>query len=158
MKPILVLKPMLVLSSVSVASIASTASIALTQPTIQSFEQRKDNFYTQQGIQSRQYDPTTVETIAGDVTNINRVGQQGVHLLVQTDDETIDVHLGPEWYLEEQDFVLATGDRIEVTGSRIDSPDTPALIAAQVRSGENVLTLRDANGLPVWRGMGQNIR
>ncbi|WP_416668647.1 DNA-binding protein [Egbenema bharatensis] len=109
-------------------------------------------------MQARQYDPSTVMTITGEVTSVHDVGYQGVHLLVQTDQETVEVHLGPNWYLEAAGFTVATGDRIEVTGSRIDQSGTPNLIAAQVKSGDQVLILRDANGLPMWRGRGQSAR
>ena len=39
-----------------------------------------------------------------------------------TEKKTIDVHVGPSWYLVEK---FAEGDQIEVTGSRVkfNSPD-----------------------------------
>jgi hypothetical protein len=103
------------------------------------------------------YNPQTVETITGEVVSVDRVTpikgmSYGVHILVKTGKETIAVHLGPGWYIENQDVEIAREDKIEVKGSRITFEDKPALIAAEVKKGDDVLTLRDANGVPVWSG------
>jgi hypothetical protein len=47
---------------------------------------------------------------------------------------------------------IAAKDKIEVKGSRITFDGKPAIIAAEVKKGDDVLVLRDASGLPVWSG------
>jgi hypothetical protein len=42
--------------------------------------------------------------------------------------------------------------RIEVKGSRVTFEGKPALIAAEVRKGDEVLKLRDEAGMPLWSG------
>jgi hypothetical protein len=76
----------------------------------------------------------------------------GVHLLVDTGKERLSVHVGPEWYIERQDVPLEPGDAIEVKGSRITFEGKPALVAAEVRKGADVLRLRDEDGFPAWSG------
>jgi hypothetical protein len=76
----------------------------------------------------------------------------GVHLVVKTEKETISVHLGPGWYIENQDVKIAPKDRITVKGSRIMFEGKPAIIAAEVKKDDEVLTLRDASGFPAWSG------
>lgn len=76
----------------------------------------------------------------------------GLHLQVKTDGGTISVHLGPEWYMERQDVAIGAKDRIEVRGSRVTFEGKPAIIAAEVRKGDQTLTLRDASGFLVWSG------
>ncbi|HXF04928.1 MAG TPA: DNA-binding protein [Blastocatellia bacterium] len=103
------------------------------------------------------YNPQTVETIAGEVISVERITPMrgmsyGVHLLVMTDKETISVHLGPGWYVENQDVKIEPKDKVEVRGSRITFQGKPAIIAAEVRKGDEVLKLRDENGFPVWSG------
>lgn len=103
------------------------------------------------------YDPKTVETIKGEVVSVDRVTPmkgmgQGVHMTVKTATETVSVHLGPAWYLENQDVELGPQETVEVTGSRITFDGRPAIIAAEVRKGEEVLKLRDDKGYPVWAG------
>ncbi len=110
------------------------------------------------GQYMRLYDPKTVETLVGEVVSADLVTpmkgmSQGVHLTVKTDRETIPVHLGPSWYLENQDMKLAPKDKVEVKGSRVTLAGKPAIIAAEVKKGDEVLVLRDENGLPAWSAM-----
>jgi hypothetical protein len=105
----------------------------------------------------RMYNPQTVETISGEVVSVDKITPMkgmnyGVHLTLKTDRGTISVHLGPGWYIENQDLQIAPGDRIEVKGSRITFQGKPTLIAAEVKKGDAVLVLRDASGFPVWSG------
>jgi hypothetical protein len=105
----------------------------------------------------RMYNPQAVETISGEVVSVDKITPMkgmnyGVHLTLKTDKETISVHLGPGWYIENQDVKIVPGDKIEVKGSRISFEGKPALIAAEVKKGDAVLVLRDAGGFPVWSG------
>jgi hypothetical protein len=105
----------------------------------------------------RMYDPATVETISGIVLSVNKITPvkgmySGVHLTLKTNKETIDVHLGPEWYIERQDVKIEKGDKIEVKGSRITFNGKPAIIAAELKKNDGILTLRDGAGIPVWAG------
>jgi hypothetical protein len=106
---------------------------------------------------NRMYDPKTVETISGEVTAVNRITplkgmSGGVHMNVKTDKETISVQLGPSWYLENQDVKIAAKDKVEVKGARATFAGKPAIIAAEVKKGDEILKLRDDSGFPVWSG------
>lgn len=106
---------------------------------------------------ARLYNPQTVESISGEVVSVDHITPMkgmsyGVHLMVKTDRETISVHLGPGWYLENQDTAILANDRVEVRGSRVTFEGKPAIIAATVKKGEAELTLRDAAGFPTWSG------
>jgi len=101
------------------------------------------------------YDPKAVETISGEVTKVDRITPAkgmsgGIHMLVKTDKETVSVHLGPSWYIENQDVKIEPKDKVEVKGSRVTFGGKPALIASEVRKGNEVLTLRDEAGFPAW--------
>jgi hypothetical protein len=109
---------------------------------------------------NRMYDPKTVETISGEVMRVDKIlptkgMTYGAHMVVKTDTETISVHLGPAWYLESQDVKIERKDQVEITGSRITFRGKPAIIAAEVKKGEEVLKLRDEDGFPVWSGWRQ---
>jgi len=106
---------------------------------------------------NRMYDPKAMETISGEVISVDRITPAkgmsgGVHMNVKTDKETISVHLGPSWFLENQDVKIAAKDKVEVKGSRISFGGKPAIIAAEVKKGDEVLKLRDDAGFPVWSG------
>jgi hypothetical protein len=109
------------------------------------------------GAYQRLYDPETVKTISGEVTKVEYFTPekgmgQGVHIQVKTEDETLPVHLGPRWFLDEQEILIEKGDQIKVKGSLITFKEKPALIAAEVEKGEDILRLRDNEGFPQWAG------
>ncbi len=98
-----------------------------------------------------EYDPKTAQTIDGEVTGIApirpRQGMpEGICMTVETSRETIQVHLGPSWHLEKQDLTVAPKGKVEVNGSKIRPDGKPAMIPAEVRKGDEVLTLRDDTG------------
>jgi predicted Abi (CAAX) family protease len=72
--------------------------------------------------------------------------------MVKTEKETISVHLGPGWYIENQDVKIEPKDKVEIKGSRITFQGKPALIAAEVKKGDKTLELRNESGFPVWSG------
>ncbi len=105
----------------------------------------------------RMYDPKTVETVSGEVVKVDKIMPMkgmsyGIHLLIKTEKEEISVHLGPAWYIENQDVKIEPKDKIEIKGSRITFQGKPAIIAAEVKKGEEILKLRDDTGVPVWAG------
>ena len=105
----------------------------------------------------RLYDPKTAETISGEVVKVDHITpargmSAGVHLLVKTDKEEVSVVLGPQWYLENQDVKIEPKDKLEIKGSRATVQGKPALIAAEVKKGDQILRLRDESGTPVWSG------
>jgi hypothetical protein len=109
------------------------------------------------------YDPKTVETVAGEVISVSRgdgagVGR-GVHLVLRTDSgATLSVRLGPAWYVDRHAMKIATGDRVEVKGSRVGSGGESAIVAAEVRKGQDKVLLRDEAGVPAWSGAGRRRR
>lgn len=109
------------------------------------------------GGYQRMYNPATVETVSGEVIAVNRMTPMkgmatGIHLQLKTDKETLSVHLGPAWYIERLDAQIEKGDTIEVKGSRVTVAGKPAIIAAEVKKGDALLTLRDNSGIPAWSG------
>jgi hypothetical protein len=105
----------------------------------------------------RMYDAKTVDKVTGEVATVDSITPMrgmsgGVHVALKTEQGEVSVHLGPQWYLENQDVKIEPGDRVEITGSRVTVQGKPTIIAAEVRKGDEVLQLRDAAGVPVWAG------
>ena len=112
---------------------------------------------------NRLYNPKTVETLSGEVVSVdkftpNKSMSSGVHFTLKTEKATIPVHLGPGWFMEKQAVIIAAGDKVDVTGSRIMYQGKPAIIAAEVKKSDQVLKLRDAAGIPAWAGQGRENR
>jgi hypothetical protein len=105
----------------------------------------------------RKFDPKTIETINGEVISVDRFKpgkgmSYGIHLQLKTDKESIPVHLGPAWYMDNQDTDIEVKDKITVKGSRVTFEEKPALIATEIVKGDQVLKLRDEKGIPAWAG------
>jgi hypothetical protein len=101
------------------------------------------------------YDPKTVETVTGLVVSITPPPPPGslpqrMQLTLKTDTETLPVFLGPHTYIDRQGMKIGDLDRISVRGSRLTVQGKPALIAQEVRKGNQVLKLRDDQGVPLW--------
>lgn len=105
----------------------------------------------------RMFNPRTVETIHGQVERVETTThgrRQGVHLLVKTETGTIPVVLGPSWFIDNQETKIRPKDQVSVTGSKITVEGKPALIASEVRTDGQLLTLRNQYGRPVWAAWG----
>jgi hypothetical protein len=143
-----------IISMVVAVAIVLTASVVFAQP----WKGWRGSGGWGMGSQyNRLYNPSTVETVSGTVESVDKVTPMkgmysGIHLTVKTDKENVDVHLGPEWYIERLDMKIQKGDTIEVKGSRVTIAGKPAIIAAEVKKGDSVLVLRDNNGMPAWAG------
>lgn len=146
-----------VLSFLLAVSLVLTASLAFAQPMKGMMKWKGSGGWGMGSQYNRMYNPATVETVSGTVESVDKVTpvkgmMYGIHLLLKTDKETISVHLGPGWYIERLDTKIEKGDKIEVKGSRITFAGKPAIIAAEVKKGDNVLILRDSSGIPAWAG------
>jgi hypothetical protein len=146
----------------TVVMILGVSALLLTTAAFaQGFRWRGGGGWGVGGQYGRLYDAKTVETLRGEVTVVEEMTPfkgmgNGVHLGLKTDKETISVHVGPVWYIERQDTKIVAGDKIAVMGSRIIYEDKPAIIAAEIYKGDEVLMLRDANGIPMWAGWRRN--
>jgi hypothetical protein len=101
------------------------------------------------------YDAEKVTMISGEIVEIERTTcetgkTKGIHLTLKTDEEKVEVHLGPAWFLDAQEGEFAAGDMIEVKGCKITAEGKSAFIAAKIAKGDAVLVLRDDEGWPVW--------
>jgi len=113
----------------------------------------------------RLFNPKTVETLHGNVVSVEQIhgqgcgqgrrgrgGGYGVHLTLKTGHGQVPVHVGPNWFLEQQGLTIAQGDELEVTGSRVVFGGTSVIIAAQIKKDGRAVRLREDSGVPVWGG------
>ncbi|HZE22284.1 MAG TPA: hypothetical protein VE082_09545 [Desulfobaccales bacterium] len=116
------------------------------------------------GMGPRLYNPKTVTTVKGIVEKlealpgVGRGGGRGLQfqsVVLKTNQGSLTVHLGPAWFLAQNKFVLKAGDMLEATGSKVTLNNQPALIAREIKANGQTLTLRDAQGFPMWRGRGR---
>jgi len=100
-------------------------------------------------------DVRTVETFGGKVLSIEKTAPANrrgnwINVLLQTGKGTIAVQLGPDWYVDKQRPRIQPNDIIKVTGSRVMMDGRSMIVAADVTKGNELLRLREANGIPMW--------
>jgi len=103
------------------------------------------------------FNPRDARTFSGDVLKTDKciplAGMAaGVRIRIKTTAEEIDVHCGPEFFIERQDHFISVNEKVEIKGVRVTIQDQPILIASEIRRGTEFLKLRDENGIPVWSG------
>jgi hypothetical protein len=113
------------------------------------------------GGPSSLYNPQTAVTVSGIVISMTPpAAQKGlpylVYLTLRTKTEKITVFLGPNLYVDKLPVKIKALDKIEVTGSKVTWEGKPVLLAAEVKIGDEVLKLREPDGVPVWSGRGRN--
>ncbi|HUA86833.1 MAG TPA: hypothetical protein VMB85_23410 [Bryobacteraceae bacterium] len=104
------------------------------------------------------YNPATAVAASGTVTAVRvvPVGQPlaGVHVMLKTKANTVDVYLAPKDFMNFLKTNFAAGDEIDVTGSRVKSGTADVILAREVSDGVDVIELRDLYGAPAWENWG----
>ena len=105
------------------------------------------------------FDAKTIKTISGQVIKIDQVPEFGFGLQMRltvfiNKKDILSVYLGPAFYLlgpvQAKHFKL--GDEVTVSGSQVTVKGEPLMIATTVKLGNEVLRLRDQEGIPAWIG------
>lgn len=108
-----------------------------------------------QGSYQLMFNRNTIQTLQGQILKIepfspgNRMCN-GLHIVLRTKDQQMSVHLGPQWYIEDQQITLHYGMQVSATGSVIQFNGAPAMIATEVSTEHGVLQLRSVDGVPYW--------
>ena len=126
------------------------SSVALCQGT----EQETARLYNQNAETTVKGTVEQVKTAflpgGGATEQANQEVSGPVYLNLKADSGTFAVFVGPSWFLESKSFKFAKGDVVEVTGSKLQDKDV--IIAREVKRGDQVLVLRNAQGIPEWSG------
>jgi sporulation protein YlmC with PRC-barrel domain len=113
------------------------------------------------GTHTMGFNAATVATLEGTVENVdNDMLEPGVAMtdsLVVLDVKTSSgkerVRVAPDNYLKQQGIEIKEGDKVEVTGSRINQDGEDLVLASKItlmRNGK-VLALRQDDGTPKWK-------
>lgn len=105
------------------------------------------------------WNPESVETVEGMVVSkdILLPGKErrqfpAAAMTLKTDQDTIFIHLGPQWYFDMQELGIKIGDIVEVTGSRIQVDRYRVLLISSIKKEEKTWQFRDPQGFPYWSG------
>ncbi len=99
------------------------------------------------------YDTKAEVTLTGVVSDFHesklRADDPGLHLLLQVETESVEVHTCPLRFMKELDFSVEKGETVTITGSRPGG--SGVLLARELKKGQTSLSCRDKAGAPVWR-------
>lgn len=104
------------------------------------------------------FDPAKVQSIGATVTAIKTIPAQGrngyvgpgLTLVVQSAGETLDVPLGPKFFLNQQPVKLAVGDQITLRGMR-PNEKRPLFLVSEIQKEKAVAVYRDREGNLYWK-------
>jgi hypothetical protein len=120
--------------------------------------------YAQGGMRGGgNYNPATETTLTGTVDSVNNVpssgrGGGGLHLILAVPTGPIEVHVGPASFVSSKNVTFTKGDGLTVVGSKVTMAGQEVVIAREIKKGDQVLTLRDTKGYPLWSGRGGRSR
>lgn len=101
------------------------------------------------------YNRASEITVQGTVQEVQEFhcpvsGDLGTHLIVQTANGPIQVHVAPGRFLRGNGFSFAKGDQVEVVGSQFNYKGADTLIARKISRGNETFAFRKPSGKPVW--------
>jgi DNA/RNA endonuclease YhcR with UshA esterase domain len=78
-------------------------------------------------------------------------GGMGSHILLKlSDGKIIEVHLAATKFVKNYELVFNKGDEVEVTGTKVQFEGGDAILAREVKRGNDDFLFRDPQGKPIW--------
>jgi hypothetical protein len=75
----------------------------------------------------------------------------GSHFMLKLGDgKTYEVHVAKTSFVKDLELAFKVGDEVEVTGVKLTFQDVDAILAREIKLGNDVFTFRDKSGKPVW--------
>jgi hypothetical protein len=102
------------------------------------------------------YDSATEITIQGKVLSVHDrqcpvSGTLGAHFMMEAlDGKVYEVHLAPATFTKMFDMVFTPGEKVEVSGNTLVFQGKDAILARQIKHGNETVTFRDKKGNPSW--------
>lgn len=98
------------------------------------------------------YDTKAEVTITGVVDDLHesklRADHPGLHLIVKTETEAVEVHTCPVRFMKDLEFGVEKAETVTVIGSRPGG--TGVVLAREIKKGQTSLSCRDKAGVPAW--------
>jgi hypothetical protein len=100
------------------------------------------------------YDAATEASLKGTVEELKLVpptgGKPVAYLVVKSGEDKTQVYLCPKSFLDEMGVTFATGDAVQITGSKIKQNGADVILAREVTKSGDTVTLRFKDGKPAW--------
>jgi len=101
------------------------------------------------------YDVATETKVEGTVLKVSNYwcpigGDEGTHLVMQTDSRVLEVHVAPRRFLESNGVSFTKGDVIQAVGSMVGYEGHEVMIARKITRGDQTFAFRQPDGRPLW--------
>ncbi len=104
------------------------------------------------------YNPATLVSVSGIVTAVHEVpaGQPmaGVHVTIKTKTASNEIFIAPKDFLKMLRVSVATGDDIDIVGSKVKTATGEIILARELGDGRSTVELRDLYGAEAWKNWG----
>jgi DNA/RNA endonuclease YhcR with UshA esterase domain len=77
-------------------------------------------------------------------------GTLGSHLMVRADGKVYEVHVAPSKFVKSYEVTFQKGDEIEIKGVKTTFQGTDAILAREIKRGNDDFVFRDPQGKPIW--------
>lgn len=78
-------------------------------------------------------------------------GGMGSHFMLKlSDGKVMEVHLATTKFVKSYELVFNKGDEVEVIGTKVDFEGADAILAREVKRGNDDFVFRDPQGKPIW--------
>ena len=98
------------------------------------------------------YNPANEVLVKGVVGKIRDLacpvseGEMGSHLMLNTAEGAVTIHLAPGRILRSQEITFAPGDQVAVVGSKVRIQGSADVIAREITRGNEIFVMRDREG------------
>jgi DNA/RNA endonuclease YhcR with UshA esterase domain len=102
------------------------------------------------------YDLSAETTFKGTIDDVHDrqcpiSGGLGSHFnLKLADGKIVEVHLATTKFVKSYELVFNKGDQVEVIGSKVQFEGAEAILAREVKRGNDDFLFRDPQGKPIW--------
>jgi len=76
----------------------------------------------------------------------------GIFVSLKVNEQTVELQVGPKWFIDDMTWTFTKGDKLEITGWKIDKDGTEVVVR-KISRGEWTLEPRDDTGAANWLWM-----
>jgi DNA/RNA endonuclease YhcR with UshA esterase domain len=77
-------------------------------------------------------------------------GTLGSHLMIKADGKVYEVHVAPTKFVKSYEVVFQKGDEVEIKGIKTTYQGVDAILAREIKRGNDDFLFRDPQGKPIW--------
>ena len=77
-------------------------------------------------------------------------GTLGAHLMIKADGKVYEVHVAPTKFVKSYEVAFQKGDDIEIKGIKTTFQGVDAILAREIKRGNDDFVFRDPKGKPIW--------